>query len=369
MATKVILHIGQQKSGTTYLQEVLGSCTDGLAAKSGILFPPSLREVLPDTIENHERAAYGLLGTEFPWVSAERAEAEHRKWARLAERVRAWPGTVLLSAEALSVIRAPAVHRLAGELRPAELDVVITTRSLGRTLPSLWQQHVRNGRALGARQFFGSLAEQRERGDRAIEEERHLHLWRSFALGGLVRRWAGAARRVTVIINPGSPPDLLWRRFAEAIGAQPDLPSEELLVRRTHAGLSLPETELLMRLNRAIEAAGWDDFEARALRERIVTESPRRRGPRAGVPESAAGLVQRWSDQDIDELCRTGATVLGDVDDLRLRPERDVHEAVSAEQLGEAAATAIMAVADRTRFEPRRHRRPLYRRLRPNSWT
>ncbi|MFI0353874.1 hypothetical protein [Actinomadura sp. 9N407] len=370
MATKVILHIGQQKSGTTYLQEILGSCTDGLAAKAGILFPPSLREILPDAIENHERAAYGLLGTEFPWVSAERAEAEQRKWARLSERVRDWPGTVLLSAEALSVIRAPAVQRLAEELRPAELDVVITTRALGRTLPSLWQQHVRNGRSLGARQFFESLAEQRDRGGRAIEEERHLHLWRSFALGGLVRRWTGVAGRITVIINPGTPPDLLWHRFADTIGAQTDLPPENLLVRRTHAGLSLPETELMMHLNRAIEAAGWDDFEARALRERILTESAQPRGPRIGVPEAASELVQRWSEEDLDDLHRTGATVLGDVDDLRFRPERDVHPSVSAQQLGEAAATAIMAVADRTHFKPpHRRRRPLYRKLNPNRWT
>ncbi|MEW2358075.1 hypothetical protein [Spirillospora sp. NPDC029432] len=368
MAARVVLHIGQQKSGTTYLQEVLGSCTDGLAAKAGILFPPSLREILPDAIENHERATYGLLGTEYPWVSAERAEGERRKWVRLAERVREWPGTVLLSAEALSVVRAPAVGRLADELRPAELDVVVTTRALGRTLPSLWQQHVRNGRALGAPQFFESLAEQRERGARAIEEERHLHLWRSFALGGLVRRWAGIAGRVTVVVNPGSPPDLLWRRFAEAVGAPCDLPPEDVLVRRTHAGLTLPETELLTYLNRAIEAAGWDVFEARALRERILAGNGAR-GPRAGVPEAAAELVRRWSDEDIDDLGRTGAVVLGDVEDLRFRPERDAHRAVSAAGMGEAAAAAIMAVADRARFEPERRRRPLYRRLRADRWS
>ena len=67
MASKITLHIGLQKSGTTYLQSILGRCA-GELPEIGVLYPTGDK-----TIETHERVLYGLLGTEFPWVTEERA--------------------------------------------------------------------------------------------------------------------------------------------------------------------------------------------------------------------------------------------------------------------------------------------------------
>ncbi|GAA1557429.1 hypothetical protein GCM10009678_45520 [Actinomadura kijaniata] len=359
VAAKVILHIGQQKSGTTYLQEVLGHCADALAAETGVLFPPSLRDVLPDAVENHERATYGLLGTEYPWVSAERAAAEEDKWTRLAARAAEWPGTVLISAEALSVVRSAAVRRVVGEFAPAEIEIVITTRGLGRALPSLWQQHVRNGRRQEIGTFFETLAAQRDQGPESIELEHDQHHWRAFAIGGLVRRWARevGADRVTVVVNPGSPPDRLWRLFTAAIGVAEfaDRPPEQVLTRRTHSGLTMPETLVLVRLNRLLEEAGWDTYSARAARERLLLSGllPRSgRGPRVGVPESARRLVEDWSRADVADLESTGARIVGDLDDLRFDAERDVHRPLTPDQVADAAAAAVLAMVDRSDFQP-----------------
>ncbi|MCP9968292.1 hypothetical protein LUX57_26585 [Actinomadura madurae] len=219
MASKIVLHIGLQKSGTTFLQHVLQAGGEALA-EAGVLYPvPPDWERGKRTVANHEWPSYGLLGTEFPWVSRERAAEEAGSWKALLDEVNAWPGTVLLSAEALSVVRRPAVDRLMGVLGAGDVEVVVTARSLGRSLPSLWQQHVRNGRSAGFASYLRTLAEQRKAGWERVEAEPALHLWRAFSLSRLVRRWSEAgAARVSVVTTPGRPPELLWRRFAEAAG-------------------------------------------------------------------------------------------------------------------------------------------------------
>lgn len=374
MAAKVILHIGQQKSGTTYLQDVLGHIAEPLAREAGILYPDSIREVLPDAIENHERATRGLLGDEYPWVSADDAAGERDKWLRLMEKVRAWPDTVLISAEALSVIRSAAVARLLAEFDGADVEIVITTRRLDRSLPSLWQQHVRNGRHSTIEEYFAALVEQRERGPEAIEEELDLHLWRAFWLGGLVRRWAAAVGpdRVRVVINPGSPADLLWRRFAAAVGARgcSGRPSADVRARRTHGGLTSEETELMVALNRRLEDSGWSTFECRALREEILLNGLLVRGERGGpvaVPDSARDLVAAWAEEDVAALRRSGVEIVGRPRELRPAPEPpDGPGLASSERVAEAAAAAIMAVAPRGRYgpEPRRKSLPAWIRTR-----
>ncbi|WP_202125753.1 hypothetical protein [Actinomadura physcomitrii] len=360
MASKVILHIGQQKSGTTYLQDVLGHIAEPLAREAGILYPDSIREVLPGAIENHERATRGLLGDEYPWVSSEVAAGERDKWLRLTEKVRAWPGTVLISAEALSVIRSAAVARLLAEFGGADVEVVITTRRLDRSLPSLWQQHVRNGRQSTIGEYFAALVEQRERGPEAIEAELDLHLWRAFGLGGLVRRWAAAVGpdRVRVVINPGSPPDLLWRRFAAAVGAHgcAGRPPEDVRARRTHGGLTGEETELMVALNRRLEESGWSTFERRALREEILLNGLLVRDERGGpvaVPEPVREAVAAWAEEDMAVLRRSGVEFVGRLDELRPVPDApDGGAAAPSGRVAEAAAAAIMAVAPRGRYGP-----------------
>ncbi|MCP9951518.1 hypothetical protein LUX33_25860 [Actinomadura madurae] len=86
MASKIVLHIGLQKSGTTFLQHVLQAGGEALA-EAGVLYPvPPDWERGKRTVANHEWPSYGLLGTEFPWVSRERAAEEaargRRCWTR-----------------------------------------------------------------------------------------------------------------------------------------------------------------------------------------------------------------------------------------------------------------------------------------------
>lgn len=355
MASRLILHIGPQKSGTTYIQEVLTHSVDAVAA-AGVVYPLPTGTRTTGARErygNHEWATYGLLGTEYPWVSAQRAEAETRTWQVLERHVRREPGTVLLSAEALAAIRGPAIRRLLDRLGAGHVEVVITARALDRTLPSLWQQHIRNGRRLGFDRYLRMLDEQRNLPPSAVERDREPHFWRAFAAGRLVRRWAehvGVAR-VRVVTSPGTPPELLWSRFAEAtgLGALADPPAD-VGTRRVHTGLTAPEVLVLAALNTALDAAGWPPEQARRLRERVLADgfAPRTdRGPRLTLPPEWRARVRRWSAEDVADLRDTGATIVGDIDDLCPAAGPAADGEPTAEDLAAAGAAAALAAAHR----------------------
>ncbi|MCW2914637.1 MAG: hypothetical protein JWN52_2705 [Actinomycetia bacterium] len=339
------------------MQEVLGHCTAELA-EAGVLYPLQAEVPRPGTIENHEHAMYGLLGTEFPWVGEARSAELREGWDHLSERVREWPGTVLLSAEALAVIRTPAIRRLLDTLEVPDLDILVTARSLGRSLPSLWQQHIRNGRAGTFDDYLQVLAAQRDRPDE-VERDRELHLWRAFALGRLVRRWATEAGpdRVRVVTNSGSPPQLLWSRFTQAAGLADAAarPSTEVLGKRTHAGLTADETIMLGSLNYAMSQASWSREEAARVRDTVVNDgflTRDQRGPKNVIPESWRPRVARWSREDVRDLLDAGVEVVGDVADLRYEPAGEFDKEPNAKDVSRAGAVAVLAVAAALKQRP-----------------
>ncbi|GLZ02937.1 hypothetical protein Acsp03_04040 [Actinomadura sp. NBRC 104412] len=356
MASKIILHIGLQKSGTTFLQHMLYDNRDVLA-EAGFCYPVSLDWGKGKrTVPNHEWSSYGLLGTEFPWVSKRRAANKAAAWQALADQVATWPGTVLLSAEALSVIRAPAIGRLLDALGCDDVEVLVTARSLGRSLPSLWQQHVRNGKYTGFERYLESLAEWRERGPDYIESDPDSHLWRAFVLSGLVRRWSAAGvNRVRAVTTPGRPPEVLWHRFVEALGlpqlAQAE-PTQEW--HRAHAGLTAPETLVLASLNRLLNENRWKQRDADRLRD-AVTERFQTREERGGkivIPPEWRPTVAEWNREDLSALSGMGAEILGDIADLRYDPDGESGSAPTAEETGRAGADALFAAVGLRLNEP-----------------
>ncbi|MFB9833248.1 hypothetical protein [Actinoallomurus acaciae] len=348
MASRLILHIGLQKSGTTYLQELIASGA-GELAKAGVVYPVAPAGRRRRRTENHEWASYGLLGSEYPWVSEQRAADEKGAWKILERQVARTKGTVLLSAEALSVIRTSAIRTLLDRLAVRDVEIVVTARGLNRSLPSLWQQHVRNGRRLGFERYLDMLGEQRRMPAARIEEDLDLHLWRAFAVGRLARRWAREVgeSRVRVVTSPGRPPELLWARFAEAIGVPGFTFRAGDAERPVHTGLTAPEAVVLTSLNAALASAGWPSDRARRLREAVLSDGfqPRtERGPRIAIPAHWRSCVAEWSAEDVADLLDSGVTVIGDPADLRPEPAREDVPAPTIEEVGAACAAAVLAV-------------------------
>lgn len=367
MASKIVLHIGLQKSGTTFLQHMFQNNGETLA-ESGVLYPvPRDWRRGRRTVANHEWASYGLLGTEYPWVSELRAAKEEPSWRALLEQVRAHPGTVLLSAEALSVIRADAVSRLFDALGADDVDVVITARSPGRSLPSLWQQHIRNGLSTSFDGYLRRLARHRDKGEAHIESEPDAHIWRAFILSGLVRRWSQAgASKVSVVTSPGRPPQLLLDRFTRAAGL-PALTHAPVPEHQAHTGLTAPETLVLASLNAVLRRDSWSKSRADRARKAVTERFQARdeRGGKVTVPPAWRSRVAEWSEEDLDALRGTGALIVGDPADLRYDPAGDETEPPTPEETARAGAEAALALLRAVPRSSAQHNTRRLRRLLP----
>jgi hypothetical protein len=331
VATRLLLHIGTQKSGTTYLQRALERLA-GKLRDQGVLYP--IRLVGKKEIYNHEPASYGLLGHDhYPWVPQVRVDAERPAWDALVKKVREWPETAIVSGEAISVVRRSGAEQLVSSLNVSDTQIIITARDLGRVIPSSWQQHIRNGRSSKMTAYIQTLANKR-RGDLDADEvlwesDPDLTFWRAYAIGSLVKRWQSVvgSDRVTVVTVPGreAGPDALWSRFCEGLRLREFLPADPPKVDTLTANVGLTEAEVLLlaAFNKAVEGHGYDPKDVRAVRMRLINEAlttRANRGKSVALPVDRFELVRAWAQQDVTTLETSRARVVGDVAELLPSP-------------------------------------------------
>ena len=352
MATRLLLHIGTQKSGTTYLQRAL----ERLAVKlrdQDVLYP--IRLVGKKEIYNHEPASYGLLGRDhYPWVPQVRVDAERPAWDALVKKVREWPETAIVSGEAISVVRRSGAEQLVSSLNVSDTQIIITARDLGRVIPSSWQQHIRNGRSSKMSAYIQTLANKR-RGDLDADEalwesDPDLTFWRAYAIGSLVKRWQSVvgSDRVTVVTVPGreAGPDALWMRFCEGLRLREVLPANPPKVDTLTANVGLTEAEVLLlaAFNKAVEGHGYDPKDVRAVRMRMINEAlttRANRGKSVALPLDRFELVRTWAQQDVTTLETSGARVVGDVAELLPSPGAVETAGPDLDDLERAAGQAL----------------------------
>ncbi len=349
MGARVQLHVGLQKSGTTYLQHAwAGRLTELAALDRRYPVDPAGRGDVP----NHQLAFYGLVPGEFSWL-AERGVDHSDSWRWLSTEVQqsAAEGTgLLLSAEALSTVRARGVVEVVAALGD-DVHVVVTARRLDRLLASSWQQSVRNGRGAGFEDYLTAVrAHRKELLDDTADDVPNLS-WRSFSVGSLADRWAAApgVRSVTVVVNSGRPADLLWRRSLQAVGLAPDaVEPVEVPEGQTNEGLRWAETDILAALNRALSGPGWDRAQAAAVRQAVIRRGfvdRDTRGPSVDLPAHWRDEVAEWTRQDVAAVQASGCQVVGPIEDLLPEPSGG-HSVVdlTAADYSEAAAAALLGL-------------------------
>ncbi len=323
MARRVVLHIGPRKTATTYLQRVLQQCVES-GALPAECYPIRTRGRLdhnhvPGLIDLvHGKGEIGLQDD--AWT-----EQDGREARALLDAVAATDAEVILSAEALSVLRPSGVESVIAALSPAPVDVVVTMRDLGRVLPSSWQQHMRNGNIESYADYLSLRAE--ERSARLDRTDLHRGFWRAYRYAELVRRWADAARSVSVVTVPASSKDPaeVWRRFIAAAKLT-ELPHEPPTVEDDRANISLTgaETFALQGLNIAARGSGLGRREVRDWHRKLLRRGwtdRADRGPRLGLPPEMISLVRAWADEDSADLATSGVPIFGALDDLTVGPD------------------------------------------------
>lgn len=332
MAERIYWHIGLPKTGTTYLQKILWSHREELAA-SGITLPAA----------GHRRslwAALDLMGN--PRLDRRHPDAPG-SWERLCAELDSVEGTALLSHEFFCGATAQQVEEAVARLAPAEIHVVVTARDAAGMLTAGWQEHVKNGGTSTLREVA------------ALDEPAEFGWW-VWDLGDVIARWAGAvpAERIHVLPTPSraAGPDQHWRNFAEVIGLDLAIPAAESEANRS---LGVVQAEALRRVNRHLQGFGKPVDRGVWIRGYLGEDHlARQESERVRLDDDLLVSCRERSTRAVEVIERLGVRVSGDVDRLLVPPGEPTGrtlDSVGADEVGESLAELVSTLLSDVREE------------------
>jgi hypothetical protein len=320
---RVFLHVGLPKTGTTYLQQVVWSNRERLAAAG--LFLPGFghREHLWAALDLQERPRL-----------ARRHEKAPGAWGRLVAQVCDQPGDALLTHEFLCGATAEQASRALASFPGSEVHLVVTARDAASVVSAGWQESVKNGGTVDLDEVMD--------GRPAGGPEFSMRTW---DLAGVLERWTPdlPSERVHVLMMPGAdePRDLHWRHFAQVVGVDPeayDAPAEAV-----NAALGIVQIETLRQVNRHLPPYSAHDrgvWIRGYLAEDLLARQPRER---AGLPERYAARFAELDRAAAALIAERGFDVLGDLGVLTASSRAGGREpaTVSPEEIVESAARLV----------------------------
>ena len=132
---RIYLHIGEPKTGTTFLQDVMWGNRSWLAAQ-GVVLPGYSHQ-------DHSRASRDLRET--PRVASDPAQPWAGEWDVLTRQALCARQTAVISDELLAACTARQADRGVRSLLAAEVHVILTVRDFATLLPAEWQEKVKCG--------------------------------------------------------------------------------------------------------------------------------------------------------------------------------------------------------------------------------
>ena len=335
-APVVFLHIGEPKTGTTYLQDVLWRNRAHLA-EQGVLLPGRLPR-------DHFRSAQDLR--EIVRTPDDPAVPWEGEWDALARHALSAPRAAVISHELLSECNPRQAAHAVRSLEGAQVHVVLTVRDLGRLLPAEWQETVKHRATEGWEDWLQTITERQARGP----DRRRYPYWKVHDTLEILRVWSELvpAERIHVITvpPPGAPRDLLWRRFAQLIGV--DSGAVDTSGTAANASLGMPEVELLRRINeRTGELPRW--FYMRRVKAPLAQRALQERSAagRLVLPAEQLSWARAEAQRVVTGIRGAGYDVIGELDELTPRPADGPGaraEDVTDAELLDVALTAIQAV-------------------------
>jgi hypothetical protein len=307
---RIVLHVGLPKTGTTYLQALLAANRDRLR-EHGVLYP----FVRPGAMFH---GAVEVRGSAAKFGLADEQVAG--AWAAVCERALSYDGVAVISHEVLAGATPDQVRAALAPLAGAEVHLVVTARDLGRQATAHWQEEVK----LGATWSFAEFERTQLRADTGPDAGPDAggvrpHFWHAQDFADCLRRWSAGIppERTHLVVGPppGAGPAVLWQRFADACGIDPDV----LDASAAPANPSLGTAEIA--LLRAVNAV-LDGRMDRATYLRVVKrgyaegELAARRGPRPRAPYELGELLRTATDRWLGDVRAAGLKVHGDPADL-----------------------------------------------------
>jgi hypothetical protein len=307
-ARRLFVHVGLQKTGTSYLQAALLASRAPLQDQGLDLVPPTKRECFELMVVVRDR------------YEARRDPASDQNILdRFTGQLAKAPGDrAVFSQESLAACSPRQIKRLLDVCGDREVHVVITARDLARQLPSSWQEEVKAGGTLGYRPYLRRL--------RRLEQEgRGRQPWIHLDPALVARRWGRALSpdrvHLVTVPPPGSPTTALLERFCRVLEVDPARITPEDRV--SNASLGHVQAELLRRINQELPEEAhrryvYSDVVKRQFGARVLGAQDRRR---ILVPETFREWCDQVTEGQIAELGGSGYSVEGDLADLRSADE------------------------------------------------
>ena len=327
---RLVLHVGAMKSGTSFIQSTLFANKQVLTDR-GIL--------LPGEKWDHQTWA----------VRQYLDQGSGKRWDEYVDQVRHHDGTSVISMEYLGPMRPVMVASLA-EAFGGPIEVVITARDLNRNISSMWQETVQNGRSWTWPGYVEAIRQVGPMNDAHAGEvpESGRTFWRQQDLVRMARTWGDVVGRDRVTLvsvpHPGAPSELLWQRFAQALGTDaagfvaPPLANESL---------GAPSALVMRQLNELLDAEDLPFPVGMPLRKGLlckqVLATRRADEPAIGLPVTS--WVREQASYLIDGLQALDVRLIGDWGDLEPVdvPGIDVSEVPDA-AVSQAAVAALGGV-------------------------
>ena len=330
---RLYLHVGLQKTGTSYLQGVMLRNADELAAQGLDLVPATRRQ------------AFELMLLVRGRYNPERdAPSTRDALDRFARQLAKAPGSrALLSQESLAAARPAQISRLLEACGDREVHVVLTVRDLGRQLPSSWQQELKAARTDRYGRYLEKLQARQQAG-------RASHPWIQLDAPTVLARWSQAVPpdRIHVVTVPpsGSSPTLLLERFCRVLGVD----ASRLVPEETASNTSIGrvQAEVLRRVNAGLpdelrRRQVYGDVGKRFFASQVLAAQQARK---IRVPEQFREWCVSVADAQVRDLAAAGYPVEGTLEDLRCTDSAfsDKEVEPSEREVATAAVAALVRI-------------------------
>jgi len=329
-AQRVVLHVGTPKSGTTFLQRALWRHREELDAVGVTCAGKRHFDMFNAAIELRE--SHGFWGK-----SAEQIDGT---WQRLCDGARDYPGITIMSHELLGAARREQVDEGMVALEGLDVHLVVTARDLARQVASDWQERVKNGNPVTFAEFCANVGLERQNG-----------FWRNQHLIGIFDRWARdlPPENVHLVVGPppGAGPDVLWRRFGDAVGFDAtafDPTTEEPTANKT---LGAVQVAVLRRVNEVldhrIQQPAYSKVVKRIFAQTILAGQSSK--PAQCPPELVERLAEIATRQN-GRIANRGYQVHGDLEELVPLPSTGPWTDPDAVDPELETAAAVAAIAE-----------------------
>jgi hypothetical protein len=344
---RVYLHIGEPKTGTTFLQSAMWGNRARLAAQ-GVLLPGYQRK-------DHSRASRDLRET--PRADSDPTDPWIGEWDVLAGQAMSVPRAAVISDEVLSACNPGQADRAVRSLLSAEVHIVLVVRDCATLLPAEWQETVKTGGTDPWDEWLKDVIDVQS----GAADRRLSRFWMLHDTQAILGMWSQhlPPEQVHVITMPrqGSA-TVLWERFAQVLGIDPG--RADLSQARSNSSLGYPEAEFLRRLNATLpeDTPFW--FYTSYIKHVLAHDvlATRTRGMRMVLPPEREAWARQQSETLVAALRDSKFHVVGDLDELLPAPAAGQELGApepSAEQILDAA---VAAAAGLTAYQYRQRRPP-----------